>query len=291
MQPNCLTAYQERVANALKHLFDNRENCVLHEAMEYAVLNGGKRLRAALVYATNLALGGDLKLADDAACAVELIHAYSLVHDDLPCMDNDDWRRGKPTCHKQFGETNALLAGDALQTLAFEVISRDNGLSPLARIHQVHALSQGSGWKGMGLGQAIDVNAVGSELTQEALSRMHILKTGALIGASLFLGAYSAPHYSEDQLKALGQSAELIGLAFQVQDDVLNASGDSAKLGKKAGSDALLHKPTFASLLGVENAHRYAESLADEALQHLAIFSKSADNLRDLIRFSVNRDQ
>lgn len=267
----------------------------LDEAMRYAVLDGGKRLRPLLVLAAWEAAGGAPQPDDDApawwvAGAVELIHAYSLVHDDLPCMDDDVLRRGKPTVHVRFGEAQALLAGDALQALAFEWLAAPEWAQrqPARALRLVRELAQAAGWDGMAGGQAIDLAAVGRTLDQEALEDMHRRKTGALLLASVRMGALAAGA-DEARLAALDAYGRALGLAFQVMDDVLDATADTATLGKTAGKDAAAGKPTFASLLGCEAARGYAEALLDEALAALRGLQADTARLQGLARWVVQR--
>ena len=234
-------------------------------AMRYAVLDGGKRLRPLLVLATSAAVGGSAAAAMRAACAVELIHAYSLVHDDMPCMDNDVLRRGKPTVHVQFGEAQALLAGDALQALAFELLVPDDGcMAPDLSASLCRLLARSAGAVGMAGGQAVDLASVGAALDQAALEGMHRLKTGALLQASVVMGATTG-HVSPAAQAHLAQYGASLGLAFQVVDDILDVTADSATLGKTAGKDAACDKPTFVSLLGLEQAQAYADRVLDQA--------------------------
>jgi len=242
----------------------------LGDAMRYAVLDGGKRLRPLLVLATAEAVGGAPEAAMRAACAVELIHAYSLVHDDMPCMDNDMLRRGKPTVHVQFGEAQALLVGDALQALAFELLTPEAGVDPAVANALCRLLARASGAHGMAGGQAVDLASVGLVLDQPALERMHRLKTGALLQASVLMGALcgtpDAPAVS--QLERFGAS---LGLAFQVVDDILDVTADSTTLGKTAGKDAAANKPTFVALLGLAPAQAYADQLLSQAHEALSV--------------------
>ncbi len=241
----------------------------LCQAMRYAVLDGGKRLRPLLVLATAEAVGSPVALAMRAACAVEMIHAYSLVHDDMPCMDNDVLRRGKPTVHVQFGEATALLAGDALQAQAFEVLLPADQSVPLALSAQwCRLLAVASGAQGMAGGQAIDLASVGVALDQAALTHMHRLKTGALLQASVMMGAACA-EISPEQTQALSRYGAALGLAFQVVDDILDVTADASTLGKTAGKDAANDKPTFVSLMGLTQAQAHADALLDEAHQAL----------------------
>jgi len=285
--------YRIRVERALdRHLPGaNLHPAQLHQAMRYAVLGGGKRLRPVLVYAAGAAVGARPEHLDGPAAAVELIHAYSLIHDDLPAMDNDDLRHGRPTCHKAFDEATALLAGDALQTLAFQVLAEDDGGSqaPAARLQMLALLAQAAGSRGMAGGQAIDLAAVGRELTLAELEDMHIHKTGALIRAGVLLGAHSRPDLPAARLQALDHYAKCIGLAFQIRDDILDVTADTQTLGKRQGADAALHKPTYPSLLGLDGARTHADELVAEALGSLAGFGSEADTLRWIASFIVAR--
>ncbi len=262
----------------------------LHEAMRYAVLNGGKRVRAMLVLWAGEALGAAPAHLYAPVAAVELVHAYSLVHDDLPCMDDDDLRRGLPTCHKAFDEATALLAGDALQTLAFEVLADEgNGLSAAQRVAMVSTLAAASGSIGMAGGQAIDLAAVGRRPDLAHVEDMHLRKTGALIRASVRLGALAAEHAAEQDLQRLDDYARCVGLAFQIQDDILDVEGDTHTLGKTQGADIARGKPTYPSLLGMDGARRRAADLHREALDALAAYDHRADPLRWLATFIVQR--
>ena len=261
----------------------------LHEAMRYAVLNGGKRVRALLVYITARAVGGLDSAADWPACAVEFIHAYSLVHDDLPAMDDDDLRRGKPACHKAFDEATALLTGDALQTQAFLCLSRTPGISAERIKEMVGTLAWASGSLGMAGGQAIDLDAVGRTLTLEQLKNMHLHKTGALIRASVRLGALTSEDVETQTLTHLDEYARQIGLAFQIRDDILDIESDTATLGKQQGSDAASNKPTYPSLVGLEEAKHMASECHHQALAELRKFDASAEPLRLLSEYIVTR--
>jgi geranylgeranyl pyrophosphate synthase len=260
-------------------------------AMEYAVLGGGKRLRPQLAYAAAEASGGDYAAADIAACAVELIHAYSLIHDDLPAMDDDVLRRGKPTCHVVFGEALAILAGDALQALAFELLAASPRLATghSTRLHMLIELTRASGAQGMVGGQAIDIAATGTQLDEQALGHMHALKTGALISASVILGALSTNLATVDRLEKLQAFARLTGLAFQIRDDILDVETDSAVSGKQQGKDAQRNKPTYTSLLGLAGARARLQETAAAAERQLAGFGPEADNLRSLARAMLQR--
>ena len=257
--------------------------------MRYAVLDGGKRLRPLLVLAACAAVDGHQEAALRAACAVELIHAYSLVHDDMPCMDNDVLRRGKPTVHVRFGQAQALLAGDALQALAFELLTPEDGVPPAMQASLCRLLAQAAGADGMAGGQAIDLQNVGKAMTQAQLEHMHGLKTGALIRAAVALGALACADIGDSQLAQLDTYAAKLGLAFQVIDDVLDCEADTATLGKTAGKDAQADKPTYVQLLGLAAARAYAETLVAEAIAALAAFDARADYLRALAEFVTAR--
>lgn len=263
----------------------------LIEAMRYSSFNGGKRLRPILVYASCSALGGNLDAADPAAAAVEFIHAYSLIHDDLPAMDDDDLRRGKPTCHIAFDEATAILAGDGLQALAFEVLSMPSlTLSAQTQLAMVQSLSKASGDKGMVAGQSIDMQATGAGLTLLQLEQMHRLKTGALICASVRLGALSSGIANDQQLVALDDYARAVGLAFQVQDDILDIEGDTETLGKSQGADLALEKSTYPALIGLSASKKKLTELHRQALLALDDFDEKADLLRQLADFIVARN-
>ena len=284
---------QARVNAALEGLFTppGPELSRLYEAMRYSVMNGGKRVRPLLAYAACEALGGIAEDANGAACAVELIHAYSLVHDDLPAMDDDDLRRGQPTTHKAFDEACAILAGDGLQSLAFTALL-DPALTTRdadTRLSMVRALAHAAGPAGMVGGQAIDLGSVGVKLDQTALEYMHRHKTGALIEASVRLGALASGRSNPADLDALQLYARAVGLAFQVQDDILDVESDTATLGKRQGADIARDKPTYPALLGMEAAKAYALELRDQALQALSGFGEAAEPLRQLARYIVER--
>ena len=261
----------------------------LHETMRYAALDGGKRLRPLLVLAAS-ELGEAVPDAVEAAmAAIELIHVYSLVHDDMPAMDNDNLRRGRPTCHIRYGEAAALLAGDALQTLAFDLLSRPTALPPQRQLHMLSTLARASGSLGMAGGQAIDLANVGRNITQSELEQMHSLKTGALIRAAAALGGLSCPDLTDNDLQRLDRYAARLGLAFQVIDDVLDCEADTATLGKTAGKDADNDKPTYVKLMGLLAARQYAETLVAEALETLEPFGSRAAHLRGLAQFVTAR--
>ncbi|WP_339429205.1 (2E,6E)-farnesyl diphosphate synthase [Pseudomonas taetrolens] len=284
---------QDRVNAALERLFiaPAPELARLYEAMRYSVMNGGKRVRPLLAYAACEALGSAPEHANGAACAVELIHAYSLVHDDLPAMDDDDLRRGLPTTHKAYDEACAILAGDGLQSLAFSTLT-DPQLTALdaeTRLRMVSALALAAGPAGMVGGQAIDLGSVGIKLDQAALEYMHRHKTGALIEASVQLGALASGKATVENLQALNVYARAIGLAFQVQDDILDVESDTETLGKRQGADIARDKPTYPALMGLEQAKHYALELRDQALNALRPFEADAEPLRELARYIVKR--
>ncbi|WP_024694449.1 farnesyl diphosphate synthase [Pseudomonas syringae] len=284
---------QVRVNAALEGLFQapGPELTRLYDAMRYSVMNGGKRVRPLLAYAACEALGGVAEDANGAACAVELIHAYSLVHDDLPAMDDDDLRRGQPTTHKAFDEACAILAGDGLQSLAFTALLAPHLTTRDAetRLQMVSTLAVAAGPAGMVGGQAIDLGSVGLKLDQAALEYMHRHKTGALIEASVRLGALASGRADQTQLDALQVYARAVGLAFQVQDDILDVESDTATLGKRQGADIARDKPTYPALLGLDAAKGYALELRDQALAALEPFGDAAQPLRELARYIVER--
>ncbi len=288
-----LTACQNRVERALDARLPG-ENILpqtLHQAMRYSVLDGGKRTRPLLTYATGQALGLNEEVLDAQACAVEFIHVYSLIHDDLPAMDNDDLRRGKPTCHKAFDEATAILAGDALQALAFEVLAHDPAIQAgaEARIKMIAALTRASGSQGMVGGQAIDLGSVGHKLSLPELENMHIHKTGALIRASVNLAALSKSDLAADTAKKLDHYAKCIGLSFQVKDDILDVESDTATLGKTQGKDVDNDKPTYPALLGMAGAKQKARELHEQAVASLSDFGNEADLLRELSLYIIER--
>ncbi len=261
----------------------------LHAAMRYAALGGGKRVRPLLAHAAGELTGADPARLDVVACAVELIHAYSLVHDDLPCMDDDVLRRGRPTCHVEYDEPTALLVGDSLQTLAFELLGRETITEPARQLEMVALLAQASGSRGMAGGQAIDLAAVGKTLEQPELELMHALKTGALIRAAVLLGALAGDAMNAAGRESLDRFAKRAGLLFQVVDDILDCTASTATLGKTAGKDEAADKPTYVSLLGLEAARAYAEELRRDALDALAPFGGKARRLTELADFICHR--
>jgi farnesyl diphosphate synthase len=281
-----LHAWQQRIEGALaarlpvETLLPQR----LHAAMRYSVLGGGKRIRPALLFATALTLGLSEDEVEGAACAIELIHAYSLVHDDLPAMDNDDLRRGRPTCHKAFDDATAILVGDALQPLAFELLARDPALPAASsvRLQLIGLLAEASGSYGMAGGQAIDMAAQGRALDLPGIELMHARKTGALIRASVMMAAECAPALEPRLKAALANFAGAIGLAFQIQDDLLDVIGETAVLGKTAGADQALSKPTYPAVAGVAASRAAVSALHQRAFQALVPFGERAEPLRQL---------
>ena len=268
---------------------DDRPPAELHRAMRYAVLGGGKRLRPLLVYAAGHAFGSDGSALDAPACAVELIHAYSLVHDDLPAMDDDALRRGRPTCHIVFGEAMAILAGDALQALAFELLAdRPDHTNDQRRVEMLRVLGRACGAEGMAGGQALDLAAVGRSLTLAELEHMHACKTGALIRASVRLGALVAGADS-DHLMALDRYAGAVGLAFQVRDDILDVEGESTVIGKTAGKDAAANKPTFPSIIGLDASRKRLAELIDVARTAITPLGEHGILLDELACYAAQR--
>lgn len=273
----------------------------LNQAMRYAALNGGKRVRPLLMYATAQALGCSKSRMDPGAIAVEFIHSYSLVHDDLPAMDDDDLRRGQPTCHIAFDEATAILAGDALQSLAYEVlvsescqrdvlqVTADELLSAEERVRMVLALTVASGTSGMAAGQALDLAAQGQSISLEELEKIHKNKTGRLIEVCVEIAIIAAGCSDPEVVTALTRYAEAIGLAFQVQDDILDVTGNTVALGKQAGADLLLDKATFPSLLGLEKAKQRSRALHEAAVDALLIFGEEANLLRAISEYTVSR--
>ena len=263
----------------------------LAEAMRYSTLNGGKRLRAMLVYAAGLAFNAPLKELDPAACAVECIHAYSLIHDDLPAMDDDDLRRGKPTSHIQYDEATAILAGDALQTFAFELLActKNTNIEASTQLKAIQLLAAAAGPSGMIGGQMLDILATKKNISIEELQTMHRLKTGALIQASTLLGVLYSENFSNSQYAIAKQYADNIGLAFQIVDDILDETADTATLGKQSGADKALGKSTYVALLGIDNAKIQAQKLVDDALQSIGEISDNTALLEELASLVVDR--
>jgi farnesyl diphosphate synthase len=294
---NALKEYLSFCQNRVEKALDNRLPSgqllpqKLHQAMRYSVLDGGKRMRPMLTYCTGKTLGIALEALDGPACAVEFIHVYSLIHDDLPAMDDDDLRRGKATCHIAFDEATAILAGDALQALAFEILAHDPSITATAegRLKMIIALAKASGSQGMVGGQAIDLQSVGTTLTLPELENMHIHKTGALIRASVNMATLAKADIDSTVATKLDHYAKCIGLSFQVKDDILDEESDTATLGKTQGKDKDNDKPTYPALLGLAGAKQKAQELHEKALDSLSIFGNEADLLRDLSLYIIQR--
>ncbi len=288
-----LSSYQQRVNSALDKYLPTEDppEHNLAEAIRYSVIGGGKRIRPAMVYAAGEAMGVSTDLLDIPACAIEMIHAYSLIHDDLPAMDDDDLRRGQPTCHKAFDEATAILAGDALQALAYEILAKDDHkeLTPEHRINMLSLLTKASGAHGMAGGQAVDLASVGKQLSLEQLENMHRLKTGALIRASVLLGGMCQQNISDDEINILSEYSLCIGLSFQIQDDILDVISDTETLGKPQGSDEAQEKPTFPAIIGLKESKKLAQEQHQQALEILQPFDEKADNLRELSAYIVER--
>ena len=284
--------YQQRIEGVLSRMLEIEGGATsrLIEAMRYSTLGGGKRVRPVLVYATGEALGAPLELLDAPAASVELIHVYSLVHDDLPAMDNDDLRRGRPTCHRAFDEATAILTGDALQARAFEVLSQGSNAIPApARLEMLRVLADAIGTRGMAGGQAIDLESVQQTLDLAALERMHRQKTGALIQASVLLGALATGTLNVAERASLAEFGAEIGLAFQIQDDILDVEGTTQSLGKRAGADADRVKPTYPSVLGLEESRIQAFAHRDRAIAALKPLGPRFAHLADFAHFLVAR--
>jgi farnesyl diphosphate synthase len=293
--PQALERWRQRVEHELDAWLPP-ESAVperLHAAQRYSVLGPGKRIRPALVYATAETLGMPLAQVDAPACAVELIHCYSLVHDDLPAMDDDDLRRGRPTCHKQFDEATAILAGDSLQVLAFHLLASHPGLpaDPAIRVQIMDTLAVASGTAGMAGGQALDLAAEGGSLTLADLERLHALKTGALIRASVLMAAHCRPGLGQDAITALGVFGDCVGLAFQVQDDILDIEGDVQVIGKPPGSDEARGMPTYPAIAGLDAARARVSGLHAEAIRQLAAHGWQDSPLADLSHWLLTRNR
>ena len=287
-----LKQVQDRINQFLANQFEEIDsyNAPLRDAMKYGLLLGGKRVRPFLVYATGKMLGAEMSALDYAAAAIEAIHAYSLIHDDLPAMDNDELRRGQPTCHIAFDEATAILAGDALQAFAFEILTDSPSLSAEQKLQLVKVLAQASGVQGMCLGQSLDLISEHKQVNLDELELIHRNKTGALLTAALKLGFICSPHFKNKELEQqLERYSQAIGLAFQVQDDILDIEGDSAEIGKPVGSDLDLDKSTYPKLLGLEGAKQKAQELYQTALHELDNLPFDTTALRALAEFIVNR--
>lgn len=290
-----LRACQQRINKKLDYLLPAPEDSTcsssqLKSALRYSLLNGGKRIRPVLSYAAAEALGGINQDTDLVASSVELIHAYSLIHDDLPAMDDDDLRRGKPTCHIKYDEATAILAGDALQSLAFEQLTKLQHIQPETSLQLIVCLAKAAGANGMVEGQAIDILSVDQTLNLQQLEHMHHKKTGEMILASITMGALSTGNVTTDQLSALETYGRAIGLAFQVQDDILDVISDTSVLGKQQGADQALNKPTYTALLGLDGAKEKAQQLHTQAINALSIFNHQANQLRAVADYIVSRD-
>lgn len=289
-----IPAYQARVDEKLQHYLPVADSIPsnLHTAMRYASIGAGKRMRPLLSYAAAETLQLPIEQIDAAAIAIEMVHNYSLIHDDLPAMDDDDLRRGRPTCHKQFDEATAILAGDALLTQAFEILTTDAALqqNPQVQIAIIRRLAHASGSLGMAGGQAIDLAAQGKQLDRAQLEGMHQKKTGALIQCSVMIAHDLADIAPTGAASALSEYAQRIGLAFQVHDDILDVTGDTATIGKQQGADAALGKPTYPSILGLEAAQTLAQELREGAIHALAPLGTAANPLRELADYIVDRD-
>ncbi len=288
-----LTQWQTRMEQALASRLPRADEIPtrLHEAMRYSVLGGGKRIRPALVFATGRTLGLADEQVEAAACAIELVHVYSLVHDDLPAMDDDDLRRGRPTCHKAYDEATAVLVGDALQPLAFQLLARDPKLppDPAIRLKLIDLLAEASGTFGMAGGQAIDLSVQGQAIGITEVEQMHARKTGALIKVSVMMAAACVPTLSAALADNLSRFATAIGVAFQIQDDLLDVLGDVSTLGKATGADSARAKPTYPAVIGVAASQQRMQRLHDEALEALVPFGIRAEPLRLLAQWLLKR--
>jgi farnesyl diphosphate synthase len=286
-----MASVQARAEKALARYLPSPEAIParLHQGMRYACLNGGKRVRPLLAFAAGEICAASEDRLDIVACALEMIHAYSLVHDDLPCMDNDVLRRGRPTCHVEYGEATALLVGDALQTQAFELLTQGNLGNPTTQIEMLRCLARASGSLGMAGGQAIDLDAVGHALELPELELMHALKTGALIRAAVMLGALCGERLADEAYQALDRFSKRAGLLFQVVDDILDCTASTATLGKTAGKDSAADKPTYVGLMGLEQAREFAGQLRQQAIESLEAFGDQAHRLIELTDFIASR--
>jgi len=289
--PDWMRAVQTRIETTLSRLLplDEAIPTRLHQAMRYASLSGGKRVRPLLAFAAGELTYSPPERLEIVSCAVELIHAYSLVHDDLPCMDDDVLRRGRPTCHVEYDEPTALLVGDSLQSFAFELLAREDLGRPEHQLEMLRLLAHASGSCGMAGGQAIDLAAVGHSLNQPELELMHALKTGALIRAAVMLGALCGEPLTDEAFTALDRFSKRAGLLFQVVDDILDCTASTATLGKTAGKDAAAEKPTYVSLMGLERAREFADDLREQALTSLALFGARGQRLIELTDFITHR--
>ncbi|NUF48654.1 (2E,6E)-farnesyl diphosphate synthase [Gilliamella sp. ESL0250] len=287
---NSLKPLQERIDSFLTTCISQIEPSKLQQAMRYSLLAGGKRIRPILVYLTGQMFNCPLSKLDEAAAAIELIHTYSLIHDDLPAMDNDDLRRGKPTCHIQFGEAQAILAGDALQSLAFSLLANSELIDAEAKIKMIAELAHASGVTGMCLGQSLDLQATHQSINLEHLQKIHCYKTGALIKASIRLGAFACSEIAKPYYLMLDHYAEAIGLAFQIQDDILDVIGEQSIMGKPQGSDLAHEKSTYPALIGLDNAIKLTEQLYQQAIDSLKQIPYNTQPLQNLAGFIINRN-
>ncbi|MWP47390.1 (2E,6E)-farnesyl diphosphate synthase [Gilliamella sp. Pas-s27] len=287
---NSLKPLQQRIDSFLTACMSQIEPSTLQQAMEYSLLAGGKRIRPILVYLTGQMFNCSLSKLDEAAAAIESIHTYSLIHDDLPAMDNDDLRRGKPTCHIQFGEAEAILAGDALQSLAFSLLAKSKLIDAEAKINMITELAHASGVAGMCLGQSLDLQATHQQIDIEHLQKIHCYKTGALIKASIRLGAFACGEIAKPYYLMLDQYAEAIGLAFQIQDDILDIIGEQSIMGKPKGSDLAHEKSTYPALVGLDNAIKLTEQLYRQAIDSLKQIPYNSQPLQELAGFIINRN-
>ena len=287
---NNLKPLQERINTFLATYITQFSSTKLQQAMSYSLLAGGKRIRPILVYLTGQMFDCSLAKLDEAAAAIEMIHTYSLIHDDLPAMDNDNLRRGKPTCHIQYGHAEAILAGDALQSLAFSILSESQHLDNQVKINMIAELANASGLAGMCLGQSLDLQAEHQSITLEHLQKIHNYKTGTLINAAVRLGAFASGDISKPYYSLLDSYAQAIGLAFQIQDDILDVIGEQAIMGKPKGSDIIHEKSTYPALLGLQTAIDMTKQLYDQAIDSLNQIPYNSQPLQDLAGFIINRN-
>lgn len=285
-----LNKYKERVNTRLSSILSILPSSNLRRAMEYALFNGGKRLRPMIVYATGVSLGASIEALDISAASIECMHSFSLIHDDLPAIDNDDLRRGKPSCHKEFGEAIAILAGDALQTLSFEILSEQTDfLSPEQQIEMTGILAKAAGASGMGYGQSLDITNQ-QNISLETLSLLHQAKTGRILEACVQFGIITAQYHDQNKISTLLEFAKQIGLAFQIHDDILDIEGETKTLGKSTGSDHKLNKITYPRLLGLKQTKKILDELLEQAMLSLKIISLENSLLAEIAHFIVDRD-
>jgi len=287
---NSLKPLQQRIDTFLATFISQYPECKLQQAVSYSLLAGGKRIRPILVYLTGQIFNCPLSKLDEPAAAIEAIHTYSLIHDDLPAMDNDDLRRGKPTCHIQFGEAEAILAGDALQSLAFTLLSESQLIDNQSKINLIIELAKASGLAGMCLGQSLDLQAEHQTISLEQLQQIHCYKTGALIKSAIRLGAITSGDIAKPYYHTLDNYAQAIGLAFQIQDDILDITGEQAIMGKPQGSDIMHEKSTYPALIGLDNAIKMTQQLYQQAIASLEQIPYNSRSLRDLASYIINRN-